>query len=428
MKSQTILAGLCLLLAPLTAAAEDVAEQLLERLERQDFAAAHTLFAAEIAAALDVDQLARTWQSLPEQLGEYRGRAGWRDETVAGHPLRVARLEFAAMALDARIGVDQAGRINGFQLVPATPAPPLAAAHSETELLVAGDLPALLTLPDGPGPFPAAILVHGSGPNDRDQTIGPNRSFRDLAHGLAERGVASLRWDKRPRVQPEAFVGQAFTVQQEVIDDAVAAMALLRGRSRIDPDRVAIVGHSLGAMLAPRIAARVEPRPVALVLLAAPARRLQRLIVEQVSYIVGIDGQIDADEAEQLSALRLAAAEADAAQDLNSAKSGLLGLPEAYLADLNAYDPVATARELQLPMLIVQGGRDYQVTVDGDFSIWQAAFESDPEVELTLFPDLDHLFRAGEGRATPASYLQQSVSFEPPVLDRIADFVGRLRQ
>ena len=117
-------------------------------------------------------------------------------------------------------------------------------------------LPGLLTLPDGAGPFPAVLLVHGSGPQDRDEAVGPNRPFRDLAVGLADLGVASLRYDKRTFAHgkrlTDALQGR-LSVEEEVIRDALCAAALLRAEPLIRPDRVYLLGHSMGGMLAPRI-------------------------------------------------------------------------------------------------------------------------------------------------------------------------------
>ena len=117
-------------------------------------------------------------------------------------------------------------------------------------------LPATLTYPAGVARAPGVVLVHGSGPNDRDETVGANKPFRDLAHGLAGRGIVVLRYDKRSKVAPLAFMGRPFTVDEEVVDDALSAAALLRGLPEVDPSRVVVLGHSLGGTLAPRIGER----------------------------------------------------------------------------------------------------------------------------------------------------------------------------
>ncbi|GAB4176984.1 MAG: alpha/beta fold hydrolase [Wenzhouxiangellaceae bacterium] len=401
----------------------DIAEAFLSSVEQGQMAQAHAMFDDTAASALSADRLAAVWSQLADQLGGYRGRGPWRVEQLAGRAVYVTRLEFAQAALDARISIDAVGRVDGFRIVPAAPVsePEAVAGVREIEFKLGGELPALLALPEGDGPFPAVVLVHGSGPNDRDQTIGPNRSFRDLAMGLARRGVASLRYDKRTRVQPERFRDRAYTVQDEVIDDVLLAVETLRKRPEIDASRVGLVGHSLGAMLAPRIAGLIDPPPYLLVLLAPPARSLQALVVEQVNHVSALDGVIDAEEAQQLENLRAQAREATKASP-GSAAPSLLGLPQSYLADLNAHDPVQAARRLAIPMLILQGGRDYQVSAERDFARWREALEDHPDTELVLIDELDHLFRPGEGPSRPGDYLRPGPAFAP-VIDRIADFL-----
>src|SRR6201999_1634611 len=110
--------------------------------------------------------------------------------------------------------------------------------------------------PVGKGPFPAVVLVHGPGPDDRDETIYSNHIFRDLAEGLASQGIAVLRYDKRTKVYGEKMSELDFTIQDETVDDAVKAVALLRQQPEIDPARVFVLGHSLGGYASPRIAAR----------------------------------------------------------------------------------------------------------------------------------------------------------------------------
>lgn len=192
------------------------------------------------------------------------------------------------------------------------------------------ELPATLTMPRNAAagePVPAVVLVHGSGPSNRDETIGPNKPFKDLAWGLASRGIAVLRYDKRTKVHGAAFTSEeaaSFTVKEETIDDAVLAVKLLKTIDGIDPDRVFVVGHSLGATVGPRIAQACNPAEgssspdedsnadadtsiAGLVMMAPTARNLADLMVEQMEYLANLDGQIDEKEAAQIQEARAAA-------------------------------------------------------------------------------------------------------------------------
>ena len=141
-------------------------------------------------------------------------------------------------------------------------------------------------MPKGAGPFPAAILVQGSGPQDRDETFGPNAPFRDLAWGLASDGIAVLRYDKRTHAYGTQMAADPnITVREETTDDAVRAVDLLRSTPLVDPARVFLVGHSLGAYLAPRIAAQAAGRLDGIAMLEAPSTALPQLIVMQEEYL-----------------------------------------------------------------------------------------------------------------------------------------------
>ena len=145
-------------------------------------------------------------------------------------------------------------------------------------------LPATLAIPRGAGPFPALILVHGSGPNDRDETIGPNKPFRDLAWGLAARGVAVLRYEKRTRRYPKKMGAlPALTVFEETIEDVGAAFKALAANRRVDPGAIYALGHSLGGYLMPRIAAFV-PDLSGIIFWAASYRSLDAMILEQIDW------------------------------------------------------------------------------------------------------------------------------------------------
>ncbi len=377
-------------------------------------------------------KLAETWEALPKQLGERKARSAVRGESVDGKPIIAATLTFPMLPLDARISFDAERRIAGFWIVPAKTT---ASAQVEPErgedwhevATSLGDgadaLPATLTLPETGAPFAGVVLVHGSGAHDRDETIGPNKPFRDLAHGLAARGIAVLRYEKRNRQQPQRYADVAYTVDDETTADALAAVALLRTRTDVDPERVFVAGHSLGALVAPRIGAR-DPAIAGLILLAAPTLPLADTVVRQSRYLLQIEGK---SAAEIDAAVAPIENQRDAVRRIDATTPGetpsLLGLPAAYWRDLAGYDPVAVARTLAQPMLVLQGGRDYQVTLNDDFARWREAFPADPRVQLREYPNLGHAFMPGNEPPGPRDYLVEG-HVEPVVIDDIATWIG----
>jgi dienelactone hydrolase len=150
-------------------------------------------------------------------------------------------------------------------------------------------LPGIVSIPQGDGPFAAVLLVHGSGSQDRDETIPPNKPFRDLAWGLTSQGIAVLRYEKRTKVYAASMRSEmdTVTVKEEVIDDALEAVALLRDRPEIDAQQIFVLGHSLGGYLAPRIGA-ADPQIRGLIILAGSARPLEDVLLDQMTYVLSL--------------------------------------------------------------------------------------------------------------------------------------------
>ena len=281
-------------------------------------------------------------------------------------------------------------------------------------------------MPAGDGPFPALVLLHGSGPNDRDENILGNRPFRDLAWGLSSRGIAVLRYDKRTKVHKEkmAALEKTLTVKEEVIDDALAAAAFLRQHEAIDPKRIFVLGHSLGGTVAPRIAQQDE-KIAGLVIMAGATRPLEDLILEQFTYIYALDGPISDKNKAELNKLKKQVArvkDEKLAKDTSAAELPL-NVPASYWLDLRANPPAEGAKNIKQPMLILQGERDYQVTME-DFAGWKKALGERKNVTLKSYPTLNHLFMEGEGKSKPAEY-QKVGHVAGVVIDDIAEWVKK---
>ncbi len=385
----------------------------VDALAKGGYAVAGRDFDPLLQSMLTVDKLRQVWAQLQGAEGTYQrhGVAHW--QTMAGHRIVVTRMTFARGTLDALVACDATGKIRGYRFVLSGLVPPrarvLANGVREQPLAVSspyGPLPGLLTLPAGKGPFPGVVLVAGSGPEDMNESIGPNKPFRDIALGLAASGIASLRYDKRTYLYARQMMSANphFTLDDVVTDDALTALHELARQKEINPQRIFLLGHSLGAMMAPRIALR-DPQVDGVILLAAPATGdLLAAAERQVHYIARVE-KWPAEKLKRQLAPIVAARKALADADPAHPPSGLFfHAPASFWLSLRSYHPIATAMRLSEPMLILQGGSDYQVTPKNDFARWRAAFAHNSRVKLIEFPGLDHLFMPAGNPPSPADY------------------------
>lgn len=279
-------------------------------------------------------------------------------------------------------------------------------------------LAAVITIPKNKLNFPVVVLVHGSGPSDMDETIGPNKPFKDIAWGLASKGIASVRYVKRTVLYAQEFQ-KIFTVKEEVTDDAVAAVALAKTVKGADLKKIYIFGHSLGAMLAPKLA-KMIPDLRGIVMAAAPARKLTDIIIDQNKYIISITPDSTGVLKNQLPQI-IANLEKSRISALGNMKpdSVILGLPASYWIDLNNYDQVATAKSLVAQRIfIIQGGNDFQVP-ETDYQLWMAALGKKPNVKLKFYGEINHLLSPQLEKGNLQQY-QTMVNVSESVVNDIA--------
>jgi dienelactone hydrolase len=407
-----------------------VSVKIFADLQNDDIDGATRNFGRALAWEVSPYVMRGLWRQIVDELGPLKSTRIVERGTEKSMDTRVLALEFERGQLRGYLAVNPEGSIVE-QLViqpvepgdhpPPAPVPalnseaPLVGGGRAIEVLVGSPpwtMRGTVTLPPGAGPFPGAILVHGSGPHDRDETIGPNKPFKDIAEGLAAHGVAVLRYDKRTKVHRLAHP-EKVTVEEEVLTDAVAAFGLLRARQEVRKDRLFVIGHSLGAQLAPEIGQR-SPGTAGLVLLAPPGQPMPTIITRQLRSL----GRTPADE---LAALERQAAAIVAGQARPD--DTFAGVPVHYLMDLGRRDAFRVARALGKPILLLRGERDYQVTAD-DLRIWQERLAGAPEVSASTLPALNHLFIAGSGPPGPAEY-GVAGHVHPSVILRLADFINR---
>jgi len=424
--------------APNPLSPEGVARQIVQEIAAGQFDRVEARYTSEVAARLPAGTLAKVWANALELEGSFdsvvsakaMGKVQTFDAILVVCKFQKALVDIQlALAPDGRLG----GIHFGMHREPEPPWTPPAYAKSEsfTEkplTLVNGkyQLPGIVSMPKGNGPFPGVVLLQGSGPHDEDETIGPNKPLKDVAWGLASHGIAVFRYMKRTaKYGAQSSEDPAkLTVEEETISDARAAVALLGKQKGIDPGRIFLLGHSLGAYLAPRIATD-DSQISGIVMMAANTRPLEQLMVDEVHYVLKNESAPTPDEQKQVATIEQTAKKIESPELKPGDTVDLLGgpMPASYWIDLRNYRPLAAAEALRIPILILQGGRDFQVPPATNFQEWKATLQSNRNVTLKLYPALNHLFIAGTGISMPQEY-DKPGHVDEQVVDDVAAWIG----
>jgi dienelactone hydrolase len=403
-----------------------------------DFGAIQEMFAETLRPLVAAESLRAAWTGQVERLGPLTTIGTAVTERAGGgvHVVRVP-LTFDRGALTLVLSLIEGSGLNGLNLQPVENGVPGAGwqppssidpdSFTETDVTVGtGPLtvPGTLSLPRRGAPHTAVLLLAGSGPQDRDESIGGNKPFKDIAWGLAQRGIAVLRFDKVTFAHRQALADlTGFTLADEYVPAALAGIRLLREHPAIDPARVFVLGHSLGGTIAPRVAL-ADPAVAGLILLAGGAQPLHWAAVRQARYIAALD-PATAPAAQPVIDSLIGQAEAVERATAETLASDLpFGVPAAYWMDVRDYDQVATAAAVARPILIMQGGRDYQVTIDDDLARWKAGLAHRPDVTIRVYDADNHLFFPGRGPSTPKEY-EPAQHVDPAVITDLAAWLTK---
>ncbi|RAK31254.1 hypothetical protein B0I29_11560 [Actinoplanes lutulentus] len=394
-----------------------VALAIIDMARAERFTEIEALFAPPLRAAVSADTLRTAWAAERARIG-----STWDIGAPSCEPTSSGLVRVEVAVTGERDGhtvivtVDRAGILHGLRLAPAATSawqPPRYARQGkfdEHDVIVGSGPLAVrgtVSMPHRRTLVAGVVLLGGGGPFDRDQSIGPNKPLKDLAWGLASRGVAVLRMDKVTHTHPDLASASGFTMVEEYLPAALAALDLLRRHPGVASERVYLLGHSAGGRAAPRVAA-ADGSVAGLIILAGDAAPLPQAVVRAVRHLAAEQPGPDSQAA--IEAISRQAALADS-PDLSPAVPAAdlpFGWPASYWLDLRDYDQVATAASLNLPMLILQGGRDYQVTVADDLARWRGALASRSSVTFRVYQSNDHFFFHSRGRR-PDQHVDRAV-------------------
>jgi len=412
-----------------------VAREMVGDLAAGHFESVEHHFNNNVARMLPTDVLKATWTKMTSDLGSFVSIKWAGHEQKQDLDYVYVTCIFARRNIDLLFVFDALQKVAGFKTLPAstfgaweTPTYANPASFVEAEVKIGEApwiLPGTVAMPKGAGPFPAVVLVHGWGTFDEDETEGSNRIFKDIAWGLASHGIAVLRYVKRTK-QYGAEISKSFatfTVEQESVTDARAAVSLLAGMSKIDPHHIFLLGVGLGGYLGPRIAAG-DSQIAGLILMGAYARPLQDVMVTEAQFDAAQRGAKGASGLEEISR-----AEEDKRriEDPALRPGGMVRLegveiPTAYVLDLRSYSPTQTSASLKIPILILQG-KFGAVSPNPDFVQWSQALSGSRNVTFRSYPNLNQSFLPTTEATSDATGKAYHVPLQ--VIEEIRGWVNR---
>ncbi|MGG1614860.1 alpha/beta hydrolase family protein [Paenibacillus sp. FSL K6-2441] len=422
------------------AEAADSADLFLKALLAGNGAEAAKYVSASASSYLPASLLNQLWANYEAVFGKVVGTPSKSETSNTVHRNVTYAFQTAAVPVNLTLRLNAAGEIDDMYIAAAAssayqkPAYEDAAAYTEREVTVgegAMALPGTLTLPVGNGPFPAVVLVHGSGTNDRDEAIGSAKPFRDLAVGLAAQGIAVLRYDKVTYEHTfKVAADSKFTLKKETVDDALKAVALLKQTPEIDASRIFVAGHSQGGYAMPLIIAGDTSGDIAgTILLSGPSGKFADVLVEQQAELVSRVKELGLDPApyEQQAAVytSIAAMVNDPQYTVDHMPEQFPTQPAYWWFEQKNYVPAELAKQQSVPMLILQGENDWQVTMK-QFEGWKTALQNRKDVAFKSYPQVNHLLAKVDGLSIGAEYAQPS-NVSKEIIDDIAAWVQGIK-
>jgi pimeloyl-ACP methyl ester carboxylesterase len=386
-------------------------------LQEKDYEKAYSFFDDAVKSQLTQKSLEDTAQQLEGELGKFKSIIEIHNEkeTTAYY-----YSDFENVKLDIKISFNTDKKIIGFFFVP----------HREfykegglgQSLNIKSndiELKGTLLLPETGNLKKLILFVHGSGPNDRDETIAENKPFRDIAESLYAKGIASYRFDKRTLSNPESF-NEKSTIDDEVTNDVINIIHYFKQDTQFKDYEITILGHSLGAYLLPRIA-NESGQIAKIILMAGNARPLEELVLEQYNYLYQASPTPEMKDALKKIEEQIETLHSKMFSLITPTEKLPLNLSAYYWKSLLEYNPIKEIQKTTIPILILQGERDYQVSMK-DFELWKISLKNNPKTTLLSYPKLNHLFMTGEKPSEPSEYLVKG-KVDAGVIDDISHFI-----
>lgn len=405
-----------------------LSEKLSKQMLEGDFEDTYKTLSPIVKLQTKKKDLVTAWETTVSGLGEYIKIIEQKEEVSDDMILVHIILEYENNGLDIAFTYNKAGELIGlwFSYAPLEMKLEVNDEFEEILITMGEDTPypisGILTLPSNVTKPPVAILVPGSGNHDQDETIGPNKPFRDIAHSFAKQGIATIRY-RESILDYEDLKSEALTIQLDLFNDASKAITYATDCDSIDTNHIIVIGHSLGGMMAPKIAA--DHKEVSgIISMAGSPRKLENIVVDQQRFQLSLTEEYNAKQVETLMAY--VQAQADEVKRSTKGDSKIIfGYPASYWYSLNQIDIPKLAESLKIPILISQGSEDWQVSVEYDYAEWLSLLAEKDNVTFRLYNNLNHLFMSVDGKEKDSKYTIKG-EMDQQVIDDMAAWIQQI--
>ena len=404
-----------------------------EWFQQEKFDSVYSLFDAEMKRKLDVSKIEGVWEQFVMMYGNVTSSDELRVEEVKSHFSTKRTVKFEKGKITLSVNFDSLAQIAGLFISPGeiqyTPAEYVnAELFTELRIEYGGKdfkNSGRLSIPKSKTPMPVVIIVPGSGGIDKDCSIGPNKIYKDLAWGLASKGIAAFRYDKKTHqylnklLEDDSLGKEPFTVENEYLQDLEEIITAIAARKEINPHQIYIIGHSQGGYLIPMFNKKFK-NIAGFISMAGTLREIPSLAIEQIEYINGSQKLISNDSiamAELKEKMQNSTRARIPTMTSNAQVMGPYTLD--YWKYLASYHPEELALNKSKPLYVLQGERDYQVKMI-DFDIWKKTMKDKKQVSFKSYPFLNHLFIEGKGPSMPKEYTQAGNMSEEVVNDIVS--------
>jgi len=388
---------------------------------------------ATLKNAFPATVMANAAANIEFQFGKYAGNMEIiKENTVQGNNVYLIEAEYKDLYLNYTVSVNPDGEIAGFFFkqgkIKESGIPQYLDENNVIEKdIIIGEAPfelkGTLTTPKGLKEYPVVIISQGSGAHDKDGTIGPNSIYRDIALGLGNIGVACVRYEKRTYAYPGPIAEikpteDATYIQYEYTDDIYHALDFcdtIEGNTG-----TILLGHSQGGAIVPNIA-KEDPRVKKLILLAAGIRRFAQISIDQNLYVASITEL--SEQQKQALEQALVFFKMVLEHKIPAETQIQPGLYVAYMYDFDKYEPMPVLKNLNIPILVVQGEKDFQATMEGDFLPMKNELGDRENFTFVSLPDLDHIFKPIEGEMADLNSINEKGFPEKVLFDTIKEWI-----